>query len=52
MEERSFDREDTTLLSEVLFDIRRFLALIVGLIEGGDGDDGREEEEDDDPDQA
>jgi len=46
MEERPFDREDTTLLFEVLFDIKRFLAVIAGYIEGGDGDDGEEDEQD------
>jgi hypothetical protein len=41
--ERAFDREDTRLLFEVLFDIKRLIADILMVIEGGD-DDGEEEE--------
>ena len=46
MSEPTFDRDDVTLLFEALFDIRRFLAVIVSAIEGGEDDDGEEEEED------
>lgn len=46
MPEPAFDREDTTLLFEVLFDIRRSLAAIAGFVQGGEDDDGEEEEED------
>jgi hypothetical protein len=46
--EPAFDHDDTRLLFEVLFDIKRLLAQIVDFIEGGD-EDGEEEEEADEP---
>jgi hypothetical protein len=53
MYEPAFDREDTRLLFEVLFDIRRSLAAIAGFVEGGEDDDGEEEEEEPEgPDEA
>ena len=45
MSERAFDREDTKLLFEVLFDIKRLIADILMVVEGGE-DDGEEEEAD------
>lgn len=45
MQEPAFDRDDTTLLFEVLFDIKALIAKLVELVEGGD--DGREEAEED-----
>ena len=44
MPEPAFDRDDTTLLFEVLFDIKALLARLVEHVVGGD-DDGEEEEE-------
>ena len=49
MQEPAFDRDDTTLLFEVLFDIRRLLTQLVDFVEGGDEDGGEEEEETDEP---
>ena len=43
-----FDRDDATLLFEVLFDIKALLARLVEYVVGGD-DDGEEEEEADEP---
>ena len=47
--EAEFNRDDVTLLFEVLFDMKALLAQIVDLFEGGDGDDEEEEEETDEP---
>jgi hypothetical protein len=44
MSEPAWERNDTKLLFEVLFDLKSLLAKIVALIESGD-DDGMEEEE-------
>jgi hypothetical protein len=41
--EPAFDHDDTKLLFEVLFDIKKLLADILTSLEGGD-DDGEEEE--------
>jgi hypothetical protein len=43
MTEHAFDHEDTRLLFEVLFDIKKLIADILTSLEGGD-DDGEEEE--------
>jgi hypothetical protein len=43
-----FDREDVTLLFQVLFDIKALLARLVEFVVGGE-DDGEEEEEADEP---
>jgi hypothetical protein len=48
MSEPAFDREDTTLLFEALFDIRGLLARLVAFVEGGEEDGEEEEEEDQD----
>ena len=44
MSEPAWERSDTKLPSEVLFDLESLLAKIVAFIEGGD-DDGMAEEE-------
>ena len=48
MDQAAFDREDATLLFEVLFDIKALLAQLDDYVVGGD-DDGGEEEEADEP---
>jgi hypothetical protein len=47
--EQAFDHDDTTLLFEVLFDMKALLAQIADLMKGGDDDGGEEEEETDEP---
>jgi hypothetical protein len=49
VEQPAFSRDDTTLLFEVLFDIKKLLALLVEYVEGGEDDGGEEEEEADEP---
>jgi hypothetical protein len=44
----AWDKSDTKLLFELLFDLKALLAKIAPFVEGGD-DDGMEEEEADEP---
>jgi hypothetical protein len=49
VDEPAFDRDDTTLLFEVLFDVKKLLSQLMDYVEGGDEDAGEEEEETDEP---